>query len=275
MWQNRHKTRGLKRWVEGEGTMKSTLVAGAAELIGTSILMLVGCMGCVASLGVVPPHLQITLTFGLAVLVVIQCVAHISGAHVNPAITVGAVVLGEKTIPEALVYLISQLIGATVGYGMLKVITPKNRLTSGTVEQSNLFCVTNLHTDLSAIQGLLLEGIATAILVLVFCSVVDPRNKRNTDSIPIKFGFTVTVLATTFGPYTGGSMNPARSFAPALWNNEWTHQWIYWFGPIGGALIASFAYRTIFGISEKNPEDEEPTAEAIALSVDVHKTEQS
>lgn len=63
---------GLKTWVEGEGTMKSTLVAGAAELIGTSILVFVGCMGCVASLGVVPPHLQITLTFGLAVMVVIQ-----------------------------------------------------------------------------------------------------------------------------------------------------------------------------------------------------------
>lgn len=63
---------GLKRLVEGEGTTKSTLLAGLAELIGTSILILVGCMGCVASLGVVPPHLQITLTFGLAVMVVIQ-----------------------------------------------------------------------------------------------------------------------------------------------------------------------------------------------------------
>ncbi|XP_011256665.1 aquaporin AQPcic isoform X1 [Camponotus floridanus] len=276
MWRNRRKTRGLKRWVEGEDTLKSTLVAGAAELIGTSILVFVGCMGCVASLGVVPPHLQITLTFGLAVMVVIQCVGHISQAHVNPAITVGAVVLGKKTIPQALVYLISQLIGAIMGYGMLKVVTPGNRLTSGTVEQSNLFCVTDLHTEVSAMQGLLLEGIATGILMLVFCSVTDPRNERNTDSIPIKFGLTVTVLATATGPYTGASMNPVRSFAPAMWNNEWTHQWLYWFGPIGGALIASFAYRTIFGVPEKIPDDEEPTAEAVALnSVDIHKTEQS
>ncbi|XP_029664206.1 aquaporin AQPcic-like isoform X2 [Formica exsecta] len=266
---------GLKRWMEGEGTMKSTLLAGLAELIGTSILVLVGCMGCVGSLGVVPPHLQITLTFGLAVMVVIQCFGHISQAHVNPAITVGAVVLGKKTIPEALVYLVSQVIGAILGYGMLKVVTPKDYLTSGTAEQSHLFCVTDLHADLSAIQGLILEGLATAVLVLVFCSVVDPRNERNTDSVALKFGLTVAVLATAFGPYTGCSMNPVRSFAPALWNNEWSHHWVYWFGPMGGALIASFAYRTIFSVSENITEDEEPTAEAVALnSVDAHKTEQ-
>lgn len=266
---------GLKRLVEGEGTTKSTLLAGLAELIGTSILVLVGCMGCVASLGVVPSHLQITLTFGLAVMVVIQCIGHISQAHINPAITVGAVVLGKKTIPEGLVYIISQLIGAILGYGMLKVVTPQDRLTSGTVNQSRLFCVTDLHTELSAIQGLIIEGISTAVLVLVFCSVVDPRNERNTDSVAIKFGLTVTVLATAIGPYTGASMNPVRSFAPALWNNQWSHQWVYWFGPLGGALFASFAYRTIFGVAEKIPEDEEPTAEAVALnSVDAQKIEQ-
>lgn len=154
------------------------------------------------------------------------------------------------------------------------MVTPKDRLTSGTPDQSDLFCVTGLHTDLSAIQGLILEGISTAILMLVFCSVTDPRNERNTDSIAIKFGLAVAVLATAFGPYTGASMNPVRSFAPALWNNQWSHQWVYWFGPIGGALIASFMYRTIFGVSEKIPEDEEPTAEAVPLnSVEAHKTE--
>ncbi|XP_072761448.1 aquaporin AQPcic-like isoform X2 [Anoplolepis gracilipes] len=266
---------GLKRLMEGEGTMKSTLIAGLAELIGTAILVLLGCMGCVSGLGVIPPHLQITLTFGLAVMLVIQCIGHISQAHINPAITVGAVILGKKTIPEALVYFVSQLIGAILGYGMLKVVTPKDRLTAGAIEQSDMFCVTDLHADLSAIQGLILEGIATAILMLVFCSVMDSRNEKNTDSVPVRFGLAVAVLATAFGPYTGCSMNPVRSFAPALWNNQWSHQWVYWFGPIGGALITSFAYRTIFGVSENIPEDEEPTAEAVALnSVDAHKTEQ-
>lgn len=261
--------------MQREGIVKNTLLAGLAEMIGTSMLVLIGCTGCVGSLGVVPPHLQITLTFGLAVMVVIQCIGHISQAHINPAVTVGSVILGKKTIPEALIYLISQIIGAVLGYGMLKMVTPEDRLTASTANESHLFCVTDLHADLSAIQGLIVEGIATSILIFVVCAVWDARNENNTDSVPIRFGLTVAVLATAFGPYTGCSMNPARSFAPALWNNQWTHHWIYWFGPIGGALVSSFTYKIIFGVSDKVEEDES-TPEAVALnSVDTQKAEQS
>lgn len=153
------------------------------------------------------------------------------------------------------------------------MVTPKDRLTAGTVNEVDSFCVTDLHSDLSAIQGLILEGVATGILVLVVSSVWDVRNEKNSDSVPIKFGFTVAVLATAVGPYTGCSMNPARSFAPALWNNQWKHHWVYWFGPIGGALISSFMYRTIFGVPDK-VEEEEPVPETVALnSVESHKTE--
>lgn len=108
--------------------------------------------------------------------------------------------------------------------------------------------------------------------MLVVCSVWDARNEKNSDSVSIKFGLTVAVLATAVGPYTGCSMNPARSFAPALWNNQWSHHWVYWFGPIGGALIASFVYKTVFGVPDKV--EEEPIPEAVALnSVDIQKTE--
>lgn len=146
-------------------------------------------------------------------------------------------------------------------------------MVSGKVDQIDVVCVTDLHDDLSAIQGLLVEGLATAILLMVVASVWDVRTQKNSDSVPIKFGLTVVVLAITAGPYTGCSMNPARSFAPALWNNQWKHHWVYWFGPIGGALISSFLYKTAFGVSEK-VEEEEPVPEAVALnSVEIHKTE--
>ncbi|XP_031829607.1 aquaporin-like isoform X2 [Nomia melanderi] len=260
---------GFKKLVEVEGGMKNTLLTGLAELVGTAILVFIGCMGCVASLGVTPSHLQIALTFGLAVMLVIQSIGHISQAHVNPAITVGAVILGKKTLSEAVVYLLSQLIGAVLGYGMLKVVTPAGHLTSTGSGESDVFCVTDLHGDLSAIQGLLVEGIATGILMLVACAVWDPKNVKNTDSVPVRFGLAVAVLATAFGPYTGCSMNPARSFGPALWNNQWTHHWIYWFGPIGGSLLVSFLYKTTFGA---RTEEEESGPESVALNtVTSHK----
>lgn len=256
---------GFKKLVEDGGGVKTTLLTGFAEMIGTALLVFVGCMGCVASLGVVPSHLQIALTFGLAVMVVIQSIGHISHAHVNPAITVGAIVLGKKTISEGIVYFISQLMGAVTGYGMLKMVTPANRLTSGGPEQTNSFCVNDLHADLSVIQGLLLEGIATGILMLIACAVWDQRNAKNTDSVPVRFGLTVCALALAFGPYTGCSMNPARSFAPALWNNQWSHHWVYWFGPIGGALLSSFIYKATFGVKDEQEEDSLP--EAVALNI--------
>ncbi|EFN76752.1 Aquaporin AQPcic [Harpegnathos saltator] len=263
---------GFKKWMQGEGTVKRNLFCGLAELIGTALLVFLGCMGCVGSLGVTPPHLQIALTFGLVVMVVIQSIGHISQAHINPAVTMGAVVLGKKSIPEALIYIVSQVIGGIVGYGILKVVTPKEQLTSGSIDQADVFCVTDIHGSLSAIQGFLLEAIATGVLMLVVCSVWDIRNEKNTDSAPIKFGFTVAVLATTVGPYTGCSMNPARSFAPALWNNQWARHWIYWFGPIAGGLLSAFMYRTVFGVPDKV--EEEPVPEAVALnSLESQKTE--
>lgn len=264
----------IKKFVEEEGSMKDNMLTGLAEMIGTSMLVFLGCMGCVGGLTGIPSHLQITLNFGLSVMIVIQCFGHISHAHVNPAITVGSVVLGKKTIPQALIYITAQAIGAVLGYGMLKVVTPRENLTARGIEDMHNFCVTDLHSNLSAIQGLLLEGIATGILMLVACAVWDQRNEKNTDSVAIRFGLTVTALATAFGPYTGCSMNPVRSLAPALWNNHWVHHWIYWFGPIGGSIFASVFYRTIFGTRQSVTEEIIP--ESVALnSVEVpHKTEQ-
>ncbi|XP_017760336.1 PREDICTED: aquaporin AQPAe.a-like isoform X2 [Eufriesea mexicana] len=264
---------GFKKLMQGDGALKNTVLTVLAETIGTSMLVFVGCMGCVGSLGVIPSHFQIALTFGLAVMIVIQCVGHISDAHVNPAITVGSVVLGLKTIPEGFVYILGQMVGSILGFGMLKMVTPSGRLTSKTQDDIGMFCVTDLHADLSAIQGLMLEGISTAILMLVACAVWDSRNAKNSDSVPIRFGLTVSALALAFGPYTGCSMNPARSLAPALWNNQWTHHWIYWFGPIGGALLTSFMYKTIFGVKVDSSQ-EEPVPETMALnSVEIQKAE--
>ncbi|XP_043668929.1 aquaporin AQPcic-like isoform X2 [Vespula pensylvanica] len=263
----------FRKMVHEEGAIKKTIITGLAEMMGTSLLVFLGCMGCVSGLGVVPSHLQITLNFGLSVMIVIQCFGHISDAHVNPAITVGSVVLGKKSIPEALVYLLAQTLGAISGYGMLRVVTPAENLTLGGIDDADKLCITDLHPNVSAIQGLLIESLSTSILMLVSCAIWDLRNEKNTDSVPLKFGFTVATLATAFGPYTGCSMNPVRTLGPAVWNNQWSHHWIYWFGPIGGALLSSISYRTIFGVQRSVEEENVP--ERVALnSVDIsQKTE--
>ncbi|OXU29363.1 hypothetical protein TSAR_010656 [Trichomalopsis sarcophagae] len=255
-------------------SFKGLAVAALAEMLGTATLLFLGCMGGIAGFtGSNPPHLQITLNFGLAVMIVIQCFGHISEAHVNPAMTVGAVVLGKKTIRVAAAYFVAQVVGSLLGFSLLKVITPEAISFTAANVSADTFCVTTPHKDLHVIQALLMEGVATAILMLIACAVWDSRNAKNTDSVAIKFGLGVTALATSVGPYTGCSMNPVRSLAPAVWNNNYTDHWIYWFGPLGGALLASLAYKAVF--SPKEDDDDETTIpENVALnSIDSHKPE--
>lgn len=150
-------------------------------------------------------------------------------------------------------------------------MTPGNLLHDGNATSASAFCVTSLNANISPIQGLITETAATAIIVLLCCASWDPRNERNSDSTAIKFGLTVSTLSMSVGPYTGCSMNPARSFAPALWNNSWTMHWVYWLGPIAGSILVSVAYRTLFWPKKQS---KEIMPEATALnSVDSEKIE--
>ncbi|XP_012288286.1 aquaporin AQPcic isoform X2 [Orussus abietinus] len=262
----------VKRLIKGDGVKMELLLTGVAELIGTAILMFFGCMGCLGSFGVAPPHFQVTVTFGFVVIIIIQCFGHISHAHVNPAITLCSVILGKKSLVEAGVYFVAQVLGSILGFGLLKVVTPKDHLHGGNATAAASFCVTDLNENVSAFQGLVLEGLSTATLILLACAIWDKRNEKNMDSVAIKFGLAVTGLGATAGPFTGCSMNPVRSLAPAIWNNQWSHHWIYWLGPLGGSLVASLGYRSIFAVNDDEVDEELP--ESIALnSVDTQKIE--
>ena len=129
-------------------------------------------------------------------------------------------------------------------------MTPQELLHSGDSATST-FCVTMLNSRVSVLQGIMSEVLSTAILVFIFCAMSDPRNSRNVDSNPIKFGLAVTGICFGFVPYSGCSMNPARSFGPALLNNEWSRHWIYWFAPFGGALAGSLFYKALFVVKPR------------------------
>lgn len=116
------------------------------------------------------------------------------------------------------------------------------------------------------LQGFVIEVIATGILMLMTCGVWDARQTKYGDSVAIKFGLAVAVICMAVGPYTGCSMNPARSLAPAIWNNYWPNHWVFWFGPLTGSFIASLLYRYIFWPQEFKAELR-PNAEAYHVSL--------
>ncbi|XP_033337304.1 aquaporin AQPAe.a [Megalopta genalis] len=240
------KTPWLSVLMKEDATRWEMLLAALAEMVGTALLVFIGCTGCIGSLGVSPSVLQLSLTFGIAVLIAIQCVGHISGAHINPSITIAAMILGTKSLPMTAVYILSQCIGSLVGYGFLRLITPAEMVYSTTPESAASFCVTDVNANLTIIQGFGAEAFATGILVLFACGLWDHRNSANSDSVPIRFGLCVAVLCIVFIPYTGCSLNPARTLGPAVWNGYWRDHWLFWLGPFTGSVVASSMYRFLF-----------------------------
>jgi len=235
--------------------MMDRITCFVAELLGVGLVTFAGC-GCTLKWdNEGPSHFQICMGFAMVVFFSIQCFAHISGAHINPAVTVSAFLQEKIDAVTAAYYIVAQCLGGFMGFGLLKLVTPSEIF-------SDRQCSTLVNPAVSPIQGLMVEFFATSILILVFCAIIDPRNATNTDTIPLRFGFVVFALALFSGPFTGGSFNPARTLGPAIWNNDWENHWVYWVGPLGAGILPTLAYKTIFA----RPEEESNATEEIALS---------
>ncbi|KAK5646036.1 hypothetical protein RI129_004500 [Pyrocoelia pectoralis] len=231
-------------------------------------------MGCVSGIDIVPvPHHLSGIIFGLTVLLIIQLFGHISGAHLNPAVTLSSALQGHLRPLLVPIYIAAQFIGAFLGFGLLKVLIPQdldeevNSNGNGTTTKPGL-CSTTLHPKLSSMQALAIEVIITTVLIMICCSVWDKRNAKNTDSTSIRFGLIISVISMVAGPFTGASMNTVRSFAPAVYNGDWDSHWVYWVGPTLGALIGTFSYKFVFECTEEdddNGEDKLNNTEDIPL----------
>lgn len=204
-----------------------------AEAIGTFALVFAGTGAIVVnqiSQGAVT-HLGISFVFGAVVAALIYALGHISGAHFNPAVTLAFWSSGFFKGNRVLPYISAQLLGAVGASGVL-------RLAFGTV--ANLGATLPLKGNWQ--QSLILETILTFILMLVILgSGLDRRAPVGFAGLAI--GATVGLEAACMGPITGASMNPARSFAPALIIWTWQHHWLYWIAPILGAQLAVWVYR--------------------------------
>ncbi len=208
-----------------------------AEAIGTFALVFTGTGAIVidvASGGAVG-HLGVAITFGLVIMVMIYAVGHISGAHFNPAVTLGFAVGRHFPWPLVPRYWAAQFLGGvTVSLLLRAMFGDLARLGS------------TLPTG-STVRSLVLETVLTFFLMFVITAVAtDTRAVGQAAAIAI--GGTVGLEALFAGPISGASMNPARSLAPALVSGTWADQWLYIVGPPLGAVVGAVAYRFIRGV---------------------------
>jgi aquaporin NIP len=211
----------------------------AAEGLAAFALVFAGCGAVVTNathtntLGSV----GVSLVFGLVIMVMIYATGHLSGAHINPAVTIAFTLTRHFPGRDAIAYIGAQLVGATVGAVLLLAAWPSKPAALGT---------TLPGAGISTGTALLYEVVMTAFLMFVIIAVAtDTRAVGAAAAIAI--GGTVGLDALFGGPITGASMNPARSFGPALASGTWTHYWIYVVGPLAGAALGAFAYQLIRG----------------------------
>jgi aquaporin NIP len=205
------------------------------EGIGTFALVMAGCGAIVtdAVRGGALGTVGIGLVFGLVIMVMIYAGGHLSGAHYNPAVTLAFVVGRHFPLRDALAYVAAQLAGATAAALVLLAAWSDAPAHLGATVPS-----------VGTATALLYEGILTAILMFVITAVAtDTRAVGAAAAIAI--GGTVALDALWGGPVTGASMNPARSFGPALVSGQWHAHWIYWVGPLCGAALGAFAYQAL------------------------------
>lgn len=205
-----------------------------AEGIGTFILVFVGSMSILASLAMDAPILAVVpFGFGLALLAAIQATGHISGGHYNPAVTLGALLDGRIAVNDAVAYVVAQLVGAIAG--SLAVL--------GLSNQASVASTANgLGEGVSTIQGIAIEIVLTAIFLLVILTVT----RRAANQAPFAIPLTLTVIHFAGIPFSGASVNPARSIGPALVGGVLDGTIVvYLIGPLVGAIAGWAIYRAL------------------------------
>jgi aquaporin Z len=232
----------------------STQQKVAAEVLGTFVLVLFGCGSVVmfgeaaADSGFVSTITTIGLAFGLALTVMIYAVGRISGAHFNPAVSVGAAIGGRLAWNHVPTYVVSQLVGAVLGAAVLFGLAHgfDGFSAQGNMGQNGFGDASPGGYALWA--ALLLELVLTMVFVWVILAVTDERNEHPALA-PLAIGLTLAAIHFVAIPATGTSVNPARSIGPALFaGTEAIGQvWLFVVGPLVGGAIAGYTYRLLFG----------------------------
>jgi len=221
-----------------------------AEFLGTTLLVLFGAGSVVAALTLGNGQLDyaglgiIALSFGLVVALAIHTLGTTSGAHINPAVTIALAAVRRFSWADVVPYVVAQLLGATFGAFLIVGYAGDRATEFGAVG------LTSLSSGVNVAQGLLAEALGTFLLLLTIMAVaVDARAPAGWAGFLI--GLAVATQIMVIGPFTGGSVNPARSFGPYLVNQifggstPWSEFWVYVVGPCLGAVAAAVAYELL------------------------------
>jgi MIP family channel proteins len=227
---------------------------GAAEFVGTFTLVFAGAgavmtttklfaaafaqgAGDTASgLGLV----AVALAHGLAIAVMVSAVGHISGAHFNPAVTLGFLITRRLAPSLALVYWLAQFTAAAAAALLLRWLFPSP------IRNLSHLGVPGLGGGVTQWQGLVIEIVLTFFLVwVIFATAADPGGTFKSIA-GLAIGLTITLDIFMGGPLTGAAMNPARAFGPELVQRDWTKAWIWYAGPMIGGVLAALAYELLY-----------------------------
>jgi MIP family channel proteins len=205
-----------------------------AEFVGTFGLVFAGTGAIIINdvSGGAVTNVGIGLTFGLIILAMIYAIGDVSGAHLNPAVTLGFFAARRLEAKMILPYVLSQLLGALAASLLLHGLFPQHQTLGSTAPAG------------SALQSLILEIVLTAFLMFVILNVSEGAKERGITA-GIAIGSVIALEALFAGPICGASMNPARSFAPAVVSQHLGNLWIYVVAPITGALIAVLGCRCV------------------------------
>ena len=221
-----------------------------AELIGTFALVFVGggAIMMAQHTGNTAGLLQIALAHGLILALMVSATMNVSGGHLNPAVTTALLVARRITPTTAGVHILAQLIGALAAAWVLKMTMP-----------AAVFIATqgggqSIAFDVTQTQAVILEAIATFFLMFVIYGTAVHVNAPRIGGLAI--GLTIAADILAIGPLTGASMNPARSFGPAIASGVFAGQLVYWAGPILGAIAAAMAWE--FGLLRGEPAPPKP-----------------
>jgi aquaporin Z len=236
-----------------------------AEFIGTFWLVLGGCGSAV--LAAAFPQvgiglLGVSFAFGLTVLTMAYAIGHISGCHLNPAVSVGLVAGKRFPVSELVPYVVAQVIGAIAGAGVLYVIASgKPGFILGGFASNGYGA--NSPGGYSLVAALVAEVVLTFMFLIVIMGSTDKRAPQGL--APIAIGLCLTLIHLISIPVTNTSVNPARSTGPAIFVGGWAIQqlWLFWVAPIIGAAIAGLVYKFAFE-GDVKPATEPESAEARA-----------